>query len=67
MDLQKNLDRLEGLLFGTCGCSKEEARIVVETFLRELYLSKEERDAIKHRRNSNYEKWLKEEYEKKQT
>jgi hypothetical protein len=55
MDLQKNLDRLENLLLHICGCTKKEAQLVAETFLKELYFSKEERDIIKSRRNKEYE------------
>jgi len=63
MDLQKNLGRLENLLFHICGCTKKEAQLVAETFLKELYLSKEESesDIIKSRRNRN------EDYEKQES
>jgi hypothetical protein len=58
MDLQKNLDRLNILLFQTCGCTREEARIVAETFLKELYLPKKESDVIKSKRIQEYEDWI---------
>lgn len=47
---------MRNMLFQICGCTKEEARLVAETFIRELDLSDEERDAIRHRRYIEYEK-----------
>lgn len=58
MDLQKNLDRLENLLFHICGCTKDEARQVVETFLNEMDLSAKEKREIRQRRNEDYESKL---------
>lgn len=55
MDLQKNLDRLENLLFNICGCTKDEAKLVIETFLREMDLPAKEKKAIKLKRNEEYE------------
>jgi len=58
MDLQKNLDRLENLLFNICGCSKEEARIVAQEFLNELDCPADVKREIKKIRNIEYENRL---------
>lgn len=64
MDLQKNVGRIESMLFQTCGCNKEEAKIVLETCLKDLKLSKKEKKEIAERRCQEYEEYLNKVYNK---
>lgn len=42
MDLEKNADRVEGMLFHTCGCSKDEAKIVICEVLKRINMKPED-------------------------
>ena len=58
MDLQKNLDRVRHMIFDICSCNNEEAKIIIETFLKEIDLTKEQQKEIREKRYKEYEDYL---------
>ena len=60
MDLQKNIDRIENMLFHICGCNKEEAALVLKTCLKELDMPEDKKKEIRKRRCKEYGRWLRE-------
>ena len=59
MDLEKFADRIEGMLFHTCGCSDEEAKIVIAEVLRRINMTRDQKKEYMERRKKEHEEVMK--------